>query len=115
RAIKRNDQRGLRVGLTSALIIGLLSLGLHVFHFLGLNFAPQQNAYASIYYTLAGLMAFTSLLAIALTLAVLLRAARGHFNDQFNVSVQHTAMVWNFVVVANVVTLAVMQLTPYLG
>ncbi len=115
RAIRRGDQRGLRTGLIVALVVGLLALGLHAYHFLGLDFAPQQNAYASIYFILGGLIAFTLVLALALTGAVLIRAVRDHFDERFNVSVQHTAMLWNFVVAANVVTLAVIQLTPYLG
>ena len=115
RAIKRDDQRGLRIGLVSTTIIGLLFLALHGYQVLSLDFVLQQNAYASIYYVLSGLMAITTVLALGLTIAVLFRAGRDHFNERFNVSVQHTAMVWNFVAVANLVTLAVIQLTPYLG
>ncbi|HLU83461.1 MAG TPA: cytochrome c oxidase subunit I [Trueperaceae bacterium] len=115
RAIRQGDQRGLRVGLALALLLGLVFSGLHVYHFVDLGFVPQENAYASIYYFLAGLTAFTTLLALALTAAALIRAMKRHFDAKFNVAVQHTAMVWNVMAVANVVTLAVIQLTPHWG
>lgn len=115
RAIRRDDQRGLRTWLLVSAVLGVGFLVVQVMQLLGAGVPPQLNAYASIQSFLAGLGAFTALLAVALVVGVLLRALRGHLNERFNASVQHTALVFNVVAALNLVTLAVIHLTPHLG
>ncbi len=115
KAIREGDTGRLSVRLWTALLLGVGVLALLGYLAVTAGFVPQDNAYGSIYFALTGLSAFTTLLAVALCGALLIRNRRGHFDAKFNASVQHAAMVWNFVAVANVVTLAVVHLTPHLA
>ena len=51
-AIKKNNQRGLIINLVVTIILEVGFLGLIITHMLALNYAWQENAYASAYWTL---------------------------------------------------------------
>ncbi|HEX7022269.1 MAG TPA: cytochrome c oxidase subunit I [Trueperaceae bacterium] len=111
---RRGRTSAARAGLSITFVLGVVFLGLHLSYFLGLDFAPQANAYASLVFVIGALMALTALIGLGLVLGVFVRALFGHFDTENFVAVQHAVYVWYFVVAAGIAVFVVLQLSPYL-
>ena len=116
RAIRRGDQRLLRLGLLAGWILGATFLVLQaaveypeVLH----EFTPRTNAYGSLFFTLTGLHGSHVLVGLLVSAWVQVRAWRGAFDEHRHVSVQNFAMYWHFVDTVWLFILLTIYLSPY--
>jgi cytochrome c oxidase subunit I+III len=112
--IQAGSARRLQLGLTLTSALGLAFLALQMFDYLNAGFAPQTNAYAAIFYVLAGNHVVLALAGIGINAFVQARAWRGHFDGQRFLAVQNAALYWYFVIGAWIATAGTLYLAPYL-
>jgi heme/copper-type cytochrome/quinol oxidase subunit 3 len=116
RAIRRGDQRMLRLGLLAGWILGATFLILQVaaeYPEVLREFTPRTNGYGSLFFTLTGLHGSHVLVGLAISAWVQVRAWRGAFDDRRHVSVQNFAMYWHFVDAVWLFILLTIYLSPY--
>jgi heme/copper-type cytochrome/quinol oxidase subunit 3 len=114
-AVRRGDQKRLKMGLAATLVLGAGFLSLQVWEYTRTaeDFTPRTNAYGSLFYTITGAHAphvLAGLLLIGWTLA---RALGGSFSIGRHLAVQVTALYWHFVVAVWLVILLSLYLSPY--
>jgi cytochrome c oxidase subunit I+III len=114
RAIRRDDQRTLRIGLLLGLALGIVFLVLQGVDYLRLGLDPVANAYGAIVAVTAGAHLAIVFGGLVLGAIVLARAWRGHFDGRRFVAVENTVLYWYFAAASGVVTFAVLYLTPHL-
>jgi cytochrome c oxidase subunit 3/cytochrome c oxidase subunit I+III len=116
RAIKYGRRRALELWLLLALVLGTgyLFLQLLQFHKDLDKFSPQDNAYASIYYTLTGAHAAHVAAGLLFNLWIQIGAWRGAYRPERYAAVQVTALYWHFVNALAVAVLATAYLSPSL-
>jgi heme/copper-type cytochrome/quinol oxidase subunit 3 len=117
RAIRRGNQRLLRLGLLAGWILGATFLVLQVaveYPTMLEDFTPRTNAYGSLFFTLTGLHGTHVLVGLTISAWVQVRAWRGAFDEQRHVSVQNFAMYWHFVDTVWLFILFTIYLSPAL-
>ncbi|MDX6618403.1 MAG: cytochrome c oxidase subunit [Gaiellales bacterium] len=105
-SIKRNNRRGLALGLLFTLIMGLTFLGLQIREYNLLHiegFTPEHGAFASVFFALTGLHGIHVLIGAILLAMALVRTLRGHFSPEKHMGVELPGIYWHFVDVVWVV------------
>jgi heme/copper-type cytochrome/quinol oxidase subunit 3 len=97
RAIRRGNERGLRMGLLATAILGTVFLGLTAWEWTHEVFRPWTDAYGSIFYTLTGFHALHVFGGVVLMLVLLNRASRHRFSASNFVAIDVGSMYWHFV------------------
>jgi heme/copper-type cytochrome/quinol oxidase subunit 3 len=111
--VRRGAVGWLRAALGLAFVLGAVFLGLQVYAFTRLPFAPQDHAYGSIFWTLTVLHAAHVLVGLLMNLYVQLRAGYGHFGAERTQAVDNLALYWHFVVVVWLFIFVSLFLSPY--
>jgi cytochrome c oxidase subunit III len=116
RRIRRDDRSGLVVGLAITFLMGAGFLALQVdeYHTDIKEFAPQTNAYGSLFYTINGIHALHVVAGLLLIGWTFSRALEGHVTRRHKVTVQVTSLYWHFVHIAWLVIFASLYLSPHL-
>jgi heme/copper-type cytochrome/quinol oxidase subunit 3 len=96
-AIRRNDQRGLRIGLLISAVMGLAFLGFTAKDFHDLHFGWRDNAYTSMFYTIVGLHALHVLIGLCINTIVQIKAWQGKFSALRHKTVEVFGLYWHFV------------------
>jgi cytochrome c oxidase subunit I+III len=112
--IRAGNQRHLRGGLISVCIAGAGALGIQIFDFTRLGFDWQTHAYGSLFYTVGIFLFLLVLSGLIMNALVLFWAWRGQYTARYHGTIQNAAHYWYSLVVAWLVTLATLYLTPYL-
>src|SRR5204863_3061546 len=81
-AIKRGNRAGLKAGLTLTFLMGLTFLLTQVTEYARIGFAPQDNAFATIFFMLTGLHGAHVLVGLTLLAFANIRAYRGHYSPE---------------------------------
>lgn len=115
RSIHHGNQRGLRWGLLLNFVLGAIFLALQFSEYSGLEFGPQQNAYAAIFYTTTGFHGLHVAFGLLMNLFLQLRAWLGHFTARRYLAVQNVALFWHFVDAVWIVIFLSLYLSPRLG
>lgn len=117
RAIRRGDQRHLRVGLALGFLLGAIFLFMTLavewpekLH----HFTPRTNVYGSLFFTLTGFHAAHVAVGLGLSAWIQVRASRGAFDETRHLSVQNFAFYWHFVDVVWAFVLFAIYLSPHL-
>jgi heme/copper-type cytochrome/quinol oxidase subunit 3 len=110
---------GAQLGLLGVIVLSGLFLLLQIADLLRLDFAPQTNAYGSLFYVLSWFMTFTVGAGLALHLEVLLRSRReaaehGHDDGFLALQMDLASMYWYFAAAAGALTYATLHLSPRL-
>jgi heme/copper-type cytochrome/quinol oxidase subunit 3 len=115
RAIRRNDQLGLRGGLALTFLGGSAWLGLQAWDYTEKVkiFTPKTDAYGSLVYTLTGAHAAHLIAGVLLLGWVLLRSWTGAYEPRHHLAVSIASLYWYFVVVVGIVVFAAVVLSPY--
>ena len=103
---KRNNRRGMALGLLFTLIMGLTFLALQIREYALLhteNFTPEHGAFASVFFALTGLHGIHVLVGAILLAIALLRTLRGHYSPEKYMGVELSGIYWHFVDVVWVV------------
>ena len=117
RAIRKGNQRGLRLGLAAGWILGLTFILLQTvveYPEVAKEFTPRTDAYGSLFFTITGFHGLHVIVGLLFSLWVQVRAWQGAFNSERHVSVQNFAMYWHFVDTVWVFILLTLYLSPYL-
>src|SRR5436309_1422140 len=100
RAIRRGNQRLLRMGLLAGFLLGATFLGMQVlveYPKVLAEFHPSTNAYGSLFFTITGFHGFHVVVGLLISLWTQMRARQGAFDEHRHVTVQNFAMYWHFV------------------
>jgi cytochrome c oxidase subunit 3 len=105
-SVKRNNRRGMTLGLLFTLIMGLTFLALQVreYNLLhGEGFTPEHGAFASVFFGLTGLHGIHVLVGAILLTIALVRTLRGHYSPERHMGLELSGIYWHFVDVVWVV------------
>jgi cytochrome c oxidase subunit III len=96
-AIKRGNRAGLQAGLTLTFLLGLTFLLTQIREYSRLGFAPNTDAFGTIFYCLTGLHGAHVFVGLTLLLAATVRAYRGHYSEEEHRGVEIPGIYWHFV------------------
>jgi cytochrome c oxidase subunit 3 len=103
---KRNNRRGMTLGLLFTLIMGFTFLALQIREYNLLHmegFTPEHGAFASVFFALTGLHGIHVLVGAILIAIALLRTLRGHYSPEKHMGLELSGIYWHFVDVVWVV------------
>lgn len=98
RSIQRDDQRGVLVGYSLAIIMGAIFLVLKYIEYSGLAYRWDTNAYSSIVWTITGFHSVHLLIVLLKTATILALATRGYFSARRRVAIQGNTLYWLFLI-----------------
>ncbi|MCL4465865.1 MAG: heme-copper oxidase subunit III [Chloroflexi bacterium] len=96
-AIKKDDRRGMQVGLILAALLGAIFLGGQVFEYLKATFGLQTNTFAAGFFVLTGFHGAHVFAGIGLLLAAFVLSLRGRYSSRSNFAVEVVTTYWHFV------------------
>jgi heme/copper-type cytochrome/quinol oxidase subunit 3 len=117
RAIRRGNQRLLRIGLLAGFLLGATFLGMQAlveYPKVLAEFHPSTNAYGSLFFTITGFHGFHVVVGLLISLWTQMRARQGAFDEHRHVTVQNFAMYWHFVDVVWLFVLLTVYISPHL-
>jgi cytochrome c oxidase subunit III len=96
-AIKKGNRWGLRAGILITFLLGATFLFIQINEYANIGFAPQDQAQATIFYSLTGLHGAHVTVGLILLLIVTVRSFRGHFSPAEHRGVEVPGIYWHFV------------------
>jgi len=96
-AIKKGNHFGLRAGMLTTFLLGCAFLFIQINEYANIGFAPQDQAQATIFYSLTGLHGAHVFIGLLLLLIVTIRAFRGHYSPEEHRGVEIPGIYWHFV------------------
>jgi cytochrome c oxidase subunit I+III len=114
RSLMAGELGRLKGGLAVAFVLGLAAVTVQVFALVQLDYGWTFNAYASIFYLLAGFMIAIAALGLLMNALAQLWAWRGCYSPQRFIGVEVVSLFWYALVLGWLVTFGVLYLTPIL-
>ena len=96
-AIKRNNRQVLKIAMLTTFLLGCTFLFIQINEYVHVGFAPQDNAEATIFYSLTGLHGAHVFIGLTLLAIVTIRAFRGHYSAEEHEGVNVPGIYWHFV------------------
>jgi cytochrome c oxidase subunit III len=96
-AIKRGNRAGLQAGMVLTLALGICFLLTQIREYSRIGFAPHDNAFGTVFYSLTGLHGAHVLVGLTLLTMVTIRSFRGHFSPEHHHGVEIPGIYWHFV------------------
>jgi cytochrome c oxidase subunit 3 len=96
-AIKKGNRFGLKAGMFTTFLLGCAFLFIQINEYANIGFAPQDQAQATIFYSLTGLHGAHVFIGLILLLIVTTRAFRGHYSPEEHRGVEIPGIYWHFV------------------
>ena len=96
-AIKKGNHFGLKAGILTTFLLGCAFLFIQINEYANIGFAPQDQAQATIFYSLTGLHGAHVFIGLVLLLIVTVRAFRGHYSSEQHRGVEIPGIYWHFV------------------
>jgi cytochrome c oxidase subunit 3 len=96
-ALKRGNRFGLKAGMLTTFLLGCAFLFIQINEYANIGFAPQDQAQATIFYSLTGLHGAHVFIGLVLLLIVTTRAFRGHYSPEEHRGVEIPGIYWHFV------------------
>jgi len=96
-SIRRGKTLQLMIGLAITMVEAAFFLGIELVDYAASDFGPQENAYASLFFTITSIHALHVFVGILLMSGLMLRAWLNHFNAHRHLAVQNVALYWHFV------------------
>jgi cytochrome c oxidase subunit III len=96
-AIKKGNRFGLKAGILTTFLLGCAFLFIQINEYANIGFAPQDQAQATIFYSLTGLHGAHVFIGLTLLLIVTIRAFRGHYSPEQHRGVEVPGIYWHFV------------------
>ena len=94
---RRGNTLQLMAGLAITMVEAAFFLGIELVDYSASDFGPQENAYASLFFTITGIHALHVFIGILLMSALMFRAWLNHFNAHRHQAVENVALYWHFV------------------
>ncbi len=98
-SIKRNNRRGLQLGLLTTFLLGATFLFIQINEYVHIGFSARDEAFGSIFYGLTGLHGAHVFVGLTLLAFANIRAWRGHFGPEAkdHLGVEMPGIYWHFV------------------
>jgi cytochrome c oxidase subunit III len=96
-SIKRGSRTGLKAGLVLTFLMGFTFLATQVIEYARIGFAPRDNAFTTIFFSLTGLHGAHVFVGLTLLLVATIRAFRGHYSPEHHHGVEIPGIYWHFV------------------
>jgi cytochrome c oxidase subunit 3 len=96
-SIKRGHRAGLCAGLVLTLALGLTFLLTQIAEYSRIGFAPSDNSFATVFFSLTGLHGMHVFVGLMLLLFATIRSFRGHFSPDMHLGVELPGIYWHFV------------------
>jgi cytochrome c oxidase subunit 3 len=96
-SIKNGNRFGLQAGMTATFLLGLTFLFVQINEYVHIGFAPQDNAQATVFFSLTGLHGAHVTIGLILLGMVTVRSFRGHFSPEHHHGVEIPGIYWHFV------------------
>lgn len=96
-SIKNGNRFGLQAGMTATFLLGLTFLFIQINEYVHIGFAPQDNAQATVFFSLTGLHGAHVTIGLILLAMVTIRSFRGHFSPEHHHGVEIPGIYWHFV------------------
>ena len=96
-SIKNGNRFGLQAGMAATFLLGLTFLFIQINEYVHIGFAPQDNAQATVFFSLTGLHGAHVTIGLVLLGMVTIRAFRGHFSAEHHHGVEIPGIYWHFV------------------
>jgi cytochrome c oxidase subunit 3 len=96
-SIKNGNRFGLQAGMTATFLLGLTFLFVQINEYIHIGFAPQDNAQATVFFSLTGLHGAHVTIGLILLGMVTVRSFRGHFSPEHHHGVEIPGIYWHFV------------------
>jgi len=96
-SIKRGNRAGLQGGLVLTFLLGLTFLLTQILEYSRIGFAPDTDAFGSVFYGLTGLHGAHVFVGLTLLAAATVRAFRGHYTAESHHGVEIPGIYWHFV------------------
>ena len=113
RAFKDGRTGRVKLGMALALVAGLGYVVIQLVDLSRLGFAPQANAYASLFYVLAIAILLLALCTIATTAVVFWGYAQGKLSESLPLHLEVATLFWGATAVLGVLVYATLYLSPY--
>ena len=96
-SIKNGNRFGLQAGMAATFLLGLTFLFIQINEYVHIGFAPQDNAQATVFFSLTGLHGAHVTIGLILLGMVTVRAYRGHFSAENHQGLEIPGIYWHFV------------------
>jgi cytochrome c oxidase subunit 3 len=96
-SIKNGNRFGLQAGMAATFLLGLTFLFIQINEYVHIGFAAQDNAQATVFFSLTGLHGAHVTIGLVLLGMVTIRAFRGHFSPEHHHGVEIPGIYWHFV------------------
>jgi cytochrome c oxidase subunit 3 len=96
-SVKSDNRWGLKAGMLTTFGLGATFLFVQINEYVHVGFAPQDDAQATIFYSLTGLHGAHVFVGLTLLAMVTIRSFRGHFSSQEHHGVEVPGIYWHFV------------------
>jgi cytochrome c oxidase subunit I+III len=119
RGVRQNQAQPLRFGLLVAILLGAAYIGINLYSFRFLGFTQRDQAFGSIWYTLAYFQLFITVLGLLMSGVSLFWIVRGtgvaeEDRPNSHLSVTNIAWYWYYTAVAGAITFAFLYILPHL-
>jgi cytochrome c oxidase subunit III len=117
RSIVKGNQKGLVMGLTGAIILGVIFLGGQAFEYSTLfheGFTLGYKTFGSAFFLLTGFHGLHVTIGVIILIICLIRAVRGDFSANKHFAVEAGEMYWHFVDGVWIVVFSTVYLLPWL-
>jgi cytochrome c oxidase subunit 3 len=96
-SLKNGNRFGFQAGMVTTFLLGLTFLFIQINEYVHIGFAPQDNAQATVFFSLTGLHGAHVTIGLVLLGMVTVRAFRGHFSPEHHQGVEVPGIYWHFV------------------
>lgn len=96
-AIKRGNRNQLKIAILTTFLLGCTFLFIQINEYWHIGFTPQDNAQATIFFSLTGLHGAHVFIGLTLLAIVTIRAFRGHYSAEEHKGVEVPGIYWHFV------------------
>lgn len=96
-SIKKGNRFGLKAGMLTTFLLGCAFLFIQINEYANIGFAPQDQAQATIFYSLTGLHGAHVFIGLLLLLVVTTRSFRGHYSPEEHRGIEIPGIYWHFV------------------
>jgi cytochrome c oxidase subunit 3 len=96
-SIRRGSRAGLQAGLVLTFLMGATFLATQVIEYTRVGFAPHDNAFTTIFFSLTGLHGAHVFVGLTLLFFTAIRAFRGHYSAAHHYGVELPGIYWHFV------------------
>ena len=115
RSVRSRKAGQFRLALAVTFVLGIIFLAIQVIEYSRKGFAPDTNAYGSLFYTITGLHGSHVFIGLLMLSVIQVRAWLGHFGPRRHLAVQNVAMYWHFVDAVWLVVFTSIYLVPYVS